>query len=180
MSPARLLREEDEAQAGAFLAAGPGFALMRASSVWRELQVSPGGDRDLFLTPARHGTDGLYVAVLERRGDNEALLALRNQPGIAPRFAGTIRGSAARRGGPPPCIAICFPQKYGAVGWRRKVAVINMKGGVGKGTLCINLAWHFAVMEPWDKKVLAGDLDFEFNASQYMLEFSGMQYEIYR
>jgi 16S rRNA (cytosine967-C5)-methyltransferase len=78
-----LLREEDEAQAEAFLAAEPGFALMPASSVWRETigGVSPGGDRYLFLTPARHGTDGFFVAVFERRGDNDAHLPLRNQPG---------------------------------------------------------------------------------------------------
>ena len=41
-----LLREEDEAQAEAFLAAEPDFALLPASSVWRETigGVSPGGD----------------------------------------------------------------------------------------------------------------------------------------
>jgi 16S rRNA (cytosine967-C5)-methyltransferase len=68
-----LLREEDEAQAEAFLAAEPGFALMPASSVWRETigGVSPGGDRYLFLTPARHGTDGFFVAVFERNPERK-------------------------------------------------------------------------------------------------------------
>jgi len=50
----------------------------------------------------------------------------------------------------------------------RKVALINMKGGVGKSTLCINLAWYFAL--PRDsKRVLVVDLDPQFNASQYLL-----------
>ena len=50
----------------------------------------------------------------------------------------------------------------------RKVALINMKGGVGKSTLCINLAWYFAL--PRDSKcVLVVDLDPQFNASQYLL-----------
>jgi chromosome partitioning protein len=50
----------------------------------------------------------------------------------------------------------------------RKVALINMKGGVGKSTLCVNLAWHFAL--PRDsKRVLVVDLDPQFNASQYLL-----------
>ena len=44
------------------------------------------------------------------------------------------------------------------------VSLINMKGGVGKSTLTINLAWHFS-----DKRVLVVDLDPQFNASQYLL-----------
>jgi chromosome partitioning protein len=27
-----------------------------------------------------------------------------------------------------------------------KVSLINMKGGVGKSTLTVNLAWHFAAL----------------------------------
>lgn len=50
-----------------------------------------------------------------------------------------------------------------------KVAVINMKGGVGKSTLCTNLAWHFSSRVEWDKRVLLIDLDPQFNASQYTL-----------
>lgn len=50
-----------------------------------------------------------------------------------------------------------------------KIAVINMKGGVGKSTLCTNLAWHFSAMSRWKKKVLLIDLDPQFNSSQYMM-----------
>ena len=48
----------------------------------------------------------------------------------------------------------------------RKVSLINMKGGVGKSTLCVNLAWYFALTS---KRVLVVDLDPQFNASQYLL-----------
>jgi len=48
----------------------------------------------------------------------------------------------------------------------KKVSLINMKGGVGKSTLAVNLAWHFAVYGSWNKRVLVVDLDPQFNASQ--------------
>jgi len=47
------------------------------------------------------------------------------------------------------------------------VSLINMKGGVGKSTLTINLAWFAA--EYFAKKILVIDLDPQFNASQYLL-----------
>lgn len=50
----------------------------------------------------------------------------------------------------------------------QKVAVINMKGGVGKSTLAANLAWEMA-SDPWNKDVLVIDLDPQFNCSQYLL-----------
>ncbi len=64
-----LLREEDEAQAEAFLASEPDFALLPVSRAWDETigGVSPGGEDYLRLTPARHGTDGFFVAIFERR-----------------------------------------------------------------------------------------------------------------
>jgi 16S rRNA (cytosine967-C5)-methyltransferase len=63
-----LLREENEAQAEAFLAANPDFALYPAARAWAETigGPSPGGDDYLRLTPARHGTDGFFVAIFER------------------------------------------------------------------------------------------------------------------
>lgn len=51
----------------------------------------------------------------------------------------------------------------------KKISLINMKGGVGKSTLTVNLAWHFAAYSNWLKKVLVIDLDPQFNASQYLV-----------
>jgi chromosome partitioning protein len=50
-----------------------------------------------------------------------------------------------------------------------KVAIINMKGGVGKSTLAAQLAWQFVGMRRWLKRVLVIDLDPQFNVSQYLL-----------
>ncbi|HXP76630.1 MAG TPA: RsmB/NOP family class I SAM-dependent RNA methyltransferase [Stellaceae bacterium] len=63
-----LLGDEDEAQIERFLAAHPDFAVLPAARVWRD---AVGGDcpsrgKMLRLTPARNGTDGFFVAVLER------------------------------------------------------------------------------------------------------------------
>ncbi len=63
-----LLREENEAQAEAFLAATADFTLYPAARAWEETigGHSPGGDEYLRLTPARHGTDGFFVAQFQR------------------------------------------------------------------------------------------------------------------
>ena len=51
-----------------------------------------------------------------------------------------------------------------------KISLVNMKGGVGKSTLAVNLAWAFAdAIDGWAVEVLLVDLDPQFNASQYML-----------
>ena len=55
----------------------------------------------------------------------------------------------------------------------KTVSLINMKGGVGKSTLTVNLAWHFTAYRNWLKKVLVVDLDPQFNASQYLVGVSG-------
>jgi 16S rRNA (cytosine967-C5)-methyltransferase len=63
-----LLHEEDEAQAEAFLAAESEFRLLHVAQVWEQTLggICPGGQRYLRLTPARHGTDGFFVAIFER------------------------------------------------------------------------------------------------------------------
>ena len=55
-----------------------------------------------------------------------------------------------------------------------KVALINMKGGVGKSTLDVNLAWEMATY-PWFKNVLVVDLDPQFNCSQYLVGVRGIE-----
>lgn len=47
------------------------------------------------------------------------------------------------------------------------ISVFNMKGGVGKTTLTVQLAWH--MMSQMDKRVLVVDLDPQSNASQYLM-----------
>ena len=49
------------------------------------------------------------------------------------------------------------------------ISLLNMKGGVGKTTLAVNLAWH--TYSRSKKRVLLVDLDPQFNASQYMMHF---------
>lgn len=48
------------------------------------------------------------------------------------------------------------------------VSVINMKGGVGKTTLAVNLAYILAAEH--DKRVLLVDIDPQFNATLYFLD----------
>jgi 16S rRNA (cytosine967-C5)-methyltransferase len=61
-----LLEEENEAQVSSFLARYPAFRLVPlARSGGLSLSLPDGGDF-LSLTPARHGTDGFFAAVLER------------------------------------------------------------------------------------------------------------------
>lgn len=51
----------------------------------------------------------------------------------------------------------------------KKVCLVNMKGGVGKSTFAVQLAWHYAAYPNWQKRVLVVDNDPQFNASQYLL-----------
>jgi 16S rRNA (cytosine967-C5)-methyltransferase len=64
-----LLREENEAQIEGFLANHGDFALLPIAGVWAEtIGGEPPGRGDMLrLTPARDGTDGFFVAVLERK-----------------------------------------------------------------------------------------------------------------
>lgn len=50
---------------------------------------------------------------------------------------------------------------------KKIISFMNMKGGVGKTTLCVNIANTLATH--FDKKVLLIDMDPQFNASQYAL-----------
>lgn len=49
------------------------------------------------------------------------------------------------------------------------IALLNMKGGVGKTTLAVNLAWH--AFKRARKSVILIDFDPQFNASQYLMDF---------
>jgi 16S rRNA (cytosine967-C5)-methyltransferase len=68
-----LLAEENGEQVARFIEGHPEFALMPWAESWRAaFETAPpasadGRDDALLLTPARHGTDGFYVAVLVRR-----------------------------------------------------------------------------------------------------------------
>ncbi len=65
-----LLPQENQEQVERFRASHPDFAPLPIEQVWRDTVGGSPVDSgpDLTLTPARHGTDGFYVAVLERRG----------------------------------------------------------------------------------------------------------------
>jgi len=61
-----LLPQENEAQVSAFLARHPAFGLLPLSRAW-PLDTPPPVDGEMLsLTPAKHGTDGFFAAVLER------------------------------------------------------------------------------------------------------------------
>lgn len=64
-----LLEEENSAQVEAFLARHPSFRVRPFAEVWRETigGEAPETGPFLRLTPARHGTDGFFVAILERQ-----------------------------------------------------------------------------------------------------------------
>lgn len=65
-----LLRAENEDQVTAFLARHPEFSLRPMAQAWAETVggTPPAKGDMLLLTPARHGCDGFFVAVLERKG----------------------------------------------------------------------------------------------------------------
>ncbi len=60
-----MLAEENEAQVAGFLAAHPAFHVVPLREVAPQLKESAHPDY-LSLTPARHGTDGFFAAVLRR------------------------------------------------------------------------------------------------------------------
>jgi 16S rRNA (cytosine967-C5)-methyltransferase len=64
-----LLPAENEDQVSAFLAANPEFKLVPVDQPWADAigGAPPCDPPFLHLTPARHGTDGFFAAVMERR-----------------------------------------------------------------------------------------------------------------
>jgi 16S rRNA (cytosine967-C5)-methyltransferase len=63
-----ILKEEDEEQVARFVEANPAFSIVPVGRVWAETigGEAPVPTETLRLTPFRHGTDGFFVAVLER------------------------------------------------------------------------------------------------------------------
>jgi 16S rRNA (cytosine967-C5)-methyltransferase len=63
-----LLPEENGERISAFLKRNAGFRVVSGPDVWRAVlpEPPPSGDEFLTLTPARTGTDGFFVAILER------------------------------------------------------------------------------------------------------------------
>ena len=61
-----LLEEENEAQVTSFLLRHADFAIVPLGRAWPFDSPPPNGGPFLSLTPARHGTDGFFAAVLER------------------------------------------------------------------------------------------------------------------
>ncbi len=62
-----LLEEENEAQVTSFLLRHADFAVVPLARAWPLDQPPPNSGDFLSLTPARHGTDGFFAAVLERQ-----------------------------------------------------------------------------------------------------------------
>jgi 16S rRNA (cytosine967-C5)-methyltransferase len=63
-----LLKEENEDQVEAFLSRNPGFVQKPVAELWDETVGGPCPTEEpsLRLSPAQHGTDGFFVAILER------------------------------------------------------------------------------------------------------------------
>jgi 16S rRNA (cytosine967-C5)-methyltransferase len=67
-----VLPQENRGQVDAFLARHDDFKLVPWRAVWEAVLPSApqpsadGSDETLLMTPASHGTDGFFVAVLER------------------------------------------------------------------------------------------------------------------
>ncbi len=66
-----LLPQEDEDQVRAFLGRHPDFSPLPLAAAWAEAGLPtppPGEDEFLLTSPARHGTDGFFAAILQRGG----------------------------------------------------------------------------------------------------------------
>ncbi|MBW7851706.1 MAG: RsmB/NOP family class I SAM-dependent RNA methyltransferase [Rhodospirillales bacterium] len=69
-----VLAVENEGQVRSFLAAAPNFGPQSLSAVWTSVigGACPSDGPWLRLSPARHGTDGFFVAVMERALDSRS------------------------------------------------------------------------------------------------------------
>jgi len=67
-STCSLLPEENQDRVAAFLASHPGFKVIPVADVWSQILTAPcpASDPYLTLSPNRTGTDGFFVALLER------------------------------------------------------------------------------------------------------------------
>jgi len=67
-----VLKEENAEQVTAFTAAHPEFKIIPYAEQWRKAMATEppasadGSSETLLLTPARHGTDGFFVAVMRK------------------------------------------------------------------------------------------------------------------
>ena len=52
------------------------------------------------------------------------------------------------------------------------ISFLNMKGGVGKTTLTVNVGWYLYI---YGAKVLIVDLDPQFNATQYLMKYEAFE-----
>ena len=69
-------------------------------------------------------------------------------------------------------VSAAEPEVADPVSMATTVSVMNMKGGVGKSTVCLNLGWGLVQS---GFKVLLVDLDPQFNLSQYALGVAGLE-----
>src|SRR3546814_14660295 len=114
-----VLREENEAQVNDFLAGHEEFRLLPIGEIWRAVLggACPAEGEMLRLTPARHGTDGFFVAVLERTpGDGSCFASAPPAPRTSRRSPASTStpGATLIPGATPtlPCPA-CRPPGAG-------------------------------------------------------------------
>ena len=64
-----ILASENAPRIDRFLAANTGFSLLPVADIWSDIvdRPAPSDGAYLTLTPARHGTDGFFAAIMERR-----------------------------------------------------------------------------------------------------------------
>ena len=135
-----LLEEENEAQVTSFLLRHADFAVVPLARAWPLDQPPPNPGDFLSLTPARHGTDGFFVAVLERSRDFAAqsqggrchrdrrgacrgvakCLSWHSAGRVSRRDVGVASGSVLRRGDPRGNRRDCGDRVGGGcAGWQR-------------------------------------------------------------